>query len=138
MKEQSEPISADEYILRRIPNIKNYIDLTLPIPVQRGALGPSSNDDDGLSVYREEFISAEDLANAGTNMSGYFVVRFRAQDLISLGLNLIPDPLPPLPGHSLIPELSRGSKKANRNFYKEVTLELAKLASQDIVYFPNS
>lgn len=138
MKDESDPVSPDEFILRRIPNLPNYINMELPMPVVRGAFGPSSSDIDGLSVYRENFVSAQDVAEDGNNLAGYYVVRLRAQDIFNLGMDLIPNPINgQLPGHTLIPELSLIAKKADRNKYKDLTLELAKLASNDIVYSPD-
>lgn len=139
MKDESDPILPDEFILRRIPNLPDYINLALPMPVARGAFGPSSEDSDGLSIYREKFVSAQEVAEAGNNAAGYYVVRLRAQDILNLGLNLLSDPKAgQLPGHTLIPELSIGAKKADRKKYKELTLNLAKLSSSNnIVYSPD-
>lgn len=137
MKDESAPVSPDEFILRRIPNLQNYINLELAMSVTRAAFGPSSDDIDGLSVYREEFVSARQVAEAGNNPAGYYVVRLQAQDILNLGVQLIQDPkVGQLPGHTLIPELSKDGKKAERKRYKEVTQKLAVLGSGEIIYSP--
>lgn len=137
--DQDEPVAPDEYILRRILNNKDYINLDLPIPVQRAAVGPTKRDTDGLSVYREKFVSPREVAESGNNSAGYYVVRFNAQDIFDMGLDIIPDKIEDgLQGHSLVPQLSTGEKKSNRKLYVERTLALTKLIStDDIVFSPD-
>jgi hypothetical protein len=73
------------------------------------AFDPSKNDSDGLSVYRERYHSASEVAAMRTKgTSPTWVVRLRASSILQLGLALQPDPrptedgLPNRPGHALI------------------------------------
>lgn len=137
MDDQTAPVTPDEYILRRILNREDYYKPDLPIPVQRVAVGPSSKDENGISVYREKFVTAQQVAEAGEYESGYYVARFRAQDAMDLGFTITPDPVEDeLPGHSLIPQLGGCAKRDDVNKYREMALDLAKLL-RDIVYTPN-
>src|SRR5262249_11032146 len=67
----------------------------------------------------------------------YYVARLLVRDLTTLGLRVIPEPNPQgPPGHSVISELSWQNYNANRQRYKPILAELAKLASADIVLRP--
>lgn len=136
MKDESDPVSPDEFILRRIPNLPSYIK-ELPISVARAAFSPTDDDVDGVSVYREHFVTAKDVAEAGRSDMGYYVVRFKAEDLFNLGVSLVPNKQEDgLPGHTLIPELSLISKTQDKKKYKELALKITKLASNDIAFRP--
>lgn len=139
MKDESDPVSPDEFILRRIPNLPNYINLSLPIPVTNAGFSPTNDDVDGLSVYREKFVTAKEIAEAGRSDAGYYVVRFKAEDLLNLGMTLDPDPQEgELSGHTLIPELSQTAKIQDKKKYRELALKIARLASEkDIIYSPD-
>lgn len=135
MTDQQDPISPDEYVLRRIPKDKNRYDPSLNEPVQRIAFEPSKWDIDGISVFRERFVSATDLAKAGTNNNGYCVARLSVSNLFALGLTIVPDPRDDQPpGHALIPELSISEMKQNKTKCKETQRELSKLAGRNIIF----
>lgn len=123
--DQNDPVSPDEFILRRVPANQDFIDKSLPLRVQRVAFEPKKKRDiNGLSVYRERFVSAMGVAAAGRSSAGYYVVRLRARDYLDLRLTLQPDPQPDeLPGHTLIPELNAGSM---RNPHREKSKDLQK------------
>ena len=57
MEEPPPPIEPDEIVLRRVPLVAGACDLSLPQPISRGAFKPSERDLDGLSFYRERFVS---------------------------------------------------------------------------------
>ncbi len=135
MTQESDPITAQEFVLRRIH--KNQVILTSPTPIQRNAFEPKPRDDTGISVYREAIVSAAAVAAAGAKAGEYYVARLAITDLIRLGLTLIPDPQPgELPGHCVIPELTWQSFQQNKQSSKEVQRNLAQLASQNIVHHP--
>lgn len=135
MTDQQDPISPDEYVLRRIPKDKSRYNPSLPEPVQRIAFEPSKWDVDGISVFRELFVSADALVKAGTNNNGYCVTRLSVSELIALGLTIVPDPRNEQPpGHAIIPELSISEWNQNKTKCKEIQRKLAKLAGMNIIF----
>jgi hypothetical protein len=132
-KDERSPVGIDEFVLRRIH--KNNFDFKLSPPVKRPAFEPNPHDDDGLSVHRELFITAENLAWRGRKPGEYFIARLGVRELASENyrLTVIPssDADQP-PGHAVIPELKTGLKT------KPLQKSLADLASDRIVYSPSS
>lgn len=75
-------------------------------PVEALGFAPSSEDFDGLSLYRALFVEPEDVAN-GRSPKGYIVVKLIASDILDLGIHIIHNPLEDaLEGHCLIPEIN--------------------------------
>ena len=135
MIEQNEPLSLAEYVLRRIH--KSHYKAELPVPVVRVAFQPNRKDTQGISVYRERFVTSVVLAKTGRKSGEYYVARLSVEALVkTIGLSIEPDPQEnELPGHCLIPEIrfdtpSRESKDLQRR--------LAAMASRSIVYMPES
>ena len=136
-KTQNDPVKRDEYVLRRIPNNPDWYVASLPIQIQRVAFAPNAKDTDGLSIFRELFVTPERVAHAGRNPAGYYVARLAVSKLLELGLSVVPDPrADEPPGHALIPEMSHAAAKNSKTKSREVQLQLAKLASSAIVYTP--
>jgi hypothetical protein len=138
-KDELSPISDDEFMLRQIH--KNHYHAGKNKPVQTNHFQPHEDDDDGLSVYRERFISVDELARAGRKPGEYYIARFRASELKLPGNNLTLDPKPNKDpsqprGHSVIPQLSISAYKADEKKGKQICFELAKLAGQRIVLVP--
>lgn len=145
MKDQREPVSPDEYVLRAIPNSHEYYRADLAIPVTRAAFQANRTEDTtGLSVFRESCFpdpaqAALIIANALRKHGNYYVVRLSVADLGVLGLSVIPDPQQDQPpGHALIPALGYIEYAKNKPRAKDVQLKLAKLAAVPgaIVYTP--
>lgn len=132
MKSERDPVSLDEYVLRRIH--RSMFDGSLPVPVIRTAFQPGPPDTKGISVFREEFVSAGEISDAARTPGAYYVTRLSVRVLKeTLGLSVIPDAdenQPP--GHALIPEINASNKGDRR--LKELQRELAKLASRSIVH----
>src|SRR4051794_34725218 len=122
-----EPVPAANFVLRRIH--RNHFDPNLPIPIQRLAFEPAKNDTDGLSVYCEQSISAAEVAAGGRSPGNYYVCRLAVADLHALQLSVVIAP-GDLPGHALIPEMTRASHEANKRHSKELQQTLAVLASK--------
>lgn len=117
--EQCDPIQPDEIILRRVPEDQmDGSDPRRPLP---DAFDPHRvNDVDGLSVYREKYHIAAEVAGLRTRGSKpTWVARLRARSITDLGLTLKPDPkeseggLPARPGHALIVEMNTGARKSD-------------------------
>lgn len=138
MTTQHDSIQPSEYVLRRVLNQASVIDTDLPQPVQRIAFRPTDEDLDGISVFRALFTTAEEVA-AGKSAHGYYVVRIPVNEILDLGLTVVPDPqVDTLEGHSLIPELTSHTRKTE--FSKKKQQQLAGLVNKDIrnrlVYSP--
>ena len=134
---ERSPVGIDEIVLRRIPNIKDFIDIELAQPIARVAVGPNRNDIDGLSVFRANFVTPKQLADAGSNRNGYYIASIKVEELNMIGLTVIPDAKDDqLPGHALIPELKYSKRRSDKNNMKPLLLKLACLASQNIVFQP--
>lgn len=120
------------FVLRRVPAIR----LSGGV-VHRDAFGPTAQDATGISVYREEtyrdnpqaILADVPEAKRGT----YFVVRVAVESLAALGLS-VADEDATLPGHAVIPELSRPAREANRPWANEIQAKLA--AACEVVYSP--
>lgn len=121
---ESDPIEPREWLLRRIPHM--YFDARLQPPIQRAAFRPTANDIDGISLFREMFLSPKDLSKTGKK-TPYVVARIRASTIADCGLTTIasPDPAQP-PGHVSLPELSIQNMKKNKQKSKDYQFALAK------------
>lgn len=131
MIQSGETVDPNESILRRI--FKDNYDPSLPTPILPGAFRPTKDDTDGISVFREHLFSVIELLHSARKPPEFYVVaRFRAADLLALGLSLVPtqtedDP----PGHVSIPELrlEAYNNAKTRPWVRETHLKLAKLAT---------
>lgn len=134
MIEEADPVGSEELVFRRIPNlVPDFVNFDLPMPVMRLAFQPSRSDADGLSVFREIFTTARDVAASGSNPRGYYVASLAVEAILGLSLTVIPNPLADGPrGHALIPEIHTDLSRATKN----LQIELAKLASRNIVVSP--
>ncbi len=147
--DENSPVSTEERILRRVLNDEEYYDPSSEIlPVTPEAFRPTKWDLTGISVFRRLFIEPQDAANGGTNIKGYYVAQLLAGEIIDGGMTVEPDPIDGedpsyLPGHTAIPEINYidfkdKTNKEKKDKIKELQLELAILASKDIVYTPNT
>ena len=122
---------------RRIPRV--FYDARLPVPIQREAFRPTANDTTGLSVFRAQFAQPVDaLANLDpAKAKDYYVAQLSVAALRGLGLAVEPDPVHGGPlGHAVIPELSWPAYRGQKQQLKPLLLELARMASADIVHWP--
>ena len=113
MAAQSEhdPVESDESVFRRVPAISEYVE---DDRFKKGAFG--GKDPDGLSVYRSLFATAEEVANAGPNVAGYYVVEFQVLDLQNLKspngkpipVSVVPKPNGEPNGTSRVADVRRG------------------------------
>ena len=140
MNDENDPVLPTEYVFRRINNKKDWYNSELEQPVTRVACSPFKKDVDGLSVFRELFVSASDVAAAGPDPAGYYVARLLVADILELGLTVIPAPQEGMPkGHAIIPELTTAAANnaQTRRWAKEIANKLARLAGRSIVALPN-
>jgi hypothetical protein len=136
--DEHQPVDETEFVYRRIHRV--YYQADLPLPIQPAAFRPTPNDTTGISVFRARLVQpAATLANVDAGKQNeYYVARLAVRALRNLGLTVVPDPVPNGPaGHAIIPELSWQSYQADKRRLKQVQLELARLASADIVHKPS-
>jgi len=137
MNEQLLPVEDSEFVYRRIH--RSFYDPSLSVPIQLAAFRPNERDTTGLSVFRARFVQpGETLSSiAEAKRNDYLVVRIAVRDLIRLGLSVVPEPAPDGPaGHAIIPELRWDAYQTDKQRLKEILLELATLASREIVHRP--
>jgi hypothetical protein len=136
--DEHEPVDDGEFIYRRIH--RTFLDPRAPIPIQLPAFRPTANDATGLSFFRACFLAQpqDALATlAPDKAKNYYVARLAVRDVRSLGLTVVPEPVPGEPrGHAVIPELSWASYQAQKQHWKPLLVELARLASAAIVHQP--
>jgi hypothetical protein len=99
--DESEPISDDEILYRRVPISMEWID---PHGVSAEAFAPRKEDHLGLSVFRAKFLPLEEAAR-GSSKQGYYVLELRAGDLRGAGIDIVPAPIADKAGHAEIPAL---------------------------------
>jgi hypothetical protein len=137
MSQEAARVSDEEFVLRRIH--RNQVDAGPPPVVGFTGFRPTPEDTTGLSVYREQLISAAEVAAGGRKPGEYYVVRLTVRALRDLGLTVVADEPTGAPaGHALVPELSLDACRRDKARLREVQVRLAELASQNIVHFPGA
>jgi hypothetical protein len=128
-----DPIDREEQLLRLIP--KDWHRPKNPIPFGKIAFQPRDNDEDGLSLYREKWVTAHRLVSTRRSPEKWFVVRLKVKDILAIKVT-VKVTVGDLPGHVVIPEMNTGDYKKSPNQINEWALSLTKIASQDIVLRP--
>ena len=110
----------------------NYFHPEQTPPVEAQGFAPSSEDFDGLSLYRALFVKPEDVAS-GRSPKGYVVVKLLASDILDLGIHIIHKPIEnALEGHCIIPEINI---KIKSKFRRDKQDSLSRLIDQDSIVF---
>ncbi len=126
---ETDPVTPGEILLRTIPNSKGYY--TPEDGIQRYSFEPRPSDDDGISLYRSNFLTAKNLASNNTHAKGVWVAAIPAQAFFRIGLTILPTPSE-LPGHVSVPELNHprwsGANKADKTIIKNWMVALAHAA----------
>jgi hypothetical protein len=128
------PIQSVERVLRLIP--KDWYKPGKPVPFGRVAFEPNRYDDDGISLYRERWVTPAQLDASRPKHGTYYVIRLKVQDIYGVGLTLRRN-VGDLPGHVVIPELRLSSYKENKEILNPLIVQLATLAGRDIVFRPS-
>ncbi len=136
MKPESEPISDDEYLLRRVHRDRFRSDRA-PV-VSPNAFEPRIKgrdpDADGISLFREACVAAatDILATIPEEKRNeYAIVRVPVTLFKDLGLTARPVPDDRVLGHVVIPELNAADYDADKTRFTPVKLALATAASED-------
>jgi hypothetical protein len=137
MTPEASRAAAEEFVLRRIH--RNHVDAGPPPVVGFTAFRPTMEDTNGLSVYRDQFISPREVASGGRKPGEYYVVRLPVRALHDLGLTVVGDEQADAPaGHALLPELSLDACQKDKVRLRAIQVRLAELASQHVVHYPDS
>jgi hypothetical protein len=131
MKDEREPLTDEEYVHRRVLMVD--VDENLEMPVAVTGFSPTKDDAGGISVYRAGFVTPEELDQAGRRSGEYYVVRLRVGEIRDREMDVIADPMEPLRGHALIPEIRYGLKGNAKMRLRELRLRLAQLANHHAI-----
>lgn len=149
MKDESEPITDDEWFLRRV--IKDRFPTDESPLISPNAFEPRLKgrdiDTDGISLYREACLAdpSEALPTVvrGKGEEGEEkqrpvpgLVRVSKRLLDDLGLSVRSAPDTRVRGHVVIPELNAPDYIRNKAAYKLVLVKLAEAATKEIVRWP--
>jgi hypothetical protein len=109
--------------------------------IDPNAFQPAKDDDDGISLFREDFVTAEDLSSMSTHRNGVRVARILAKEFTGLHVSVNPAPDPHMPpGHTVIPEMIFLKRTAHTNIQvqniKDLAQKLAQIASRNDIYTP--
>jgi hypothetical protein len=74
MSQGGDVVDPGESILRRIPKIPDYYNPALPTPILALAFRPNKQDADGISFYREIFLTADQLAGSARKPANFYVI----------------------------------------------------------------
>jgi len=105
------------------------------------AFEPRSVDVDGISLFRQDFVTQEVLAKLSGHAHGVRVARVTVNDCRKLHLSVKPSPDPNVPpGHVVIPEMPFIKKtpqtKVQKQEVKDLAQKLTQVASKMEVYSP--
>ena len=138
MKDQSEPITEDEWLIRLV--FHDRVTERVPI-ISPNAFEPRDGrnpDTDGISLYRATCLNdpTDVLRNlAEEKRPLYAIVMVPVRLITSLGLHVDPSP-DEIPGHVVIRELNIADYKQGKSKFTPIKLRLAEVASENILRRP--
>jgi hypothetical protein len=135
-KGENEPVSADEWLFRRV-RIELFRTAKLPL-ISPSAFEPRTKgrdiDHDGISLFRaaclddpREVISHLPAATQRENG----VVRIPVAKLFELGIAIDVKPIGDCRGHVVLRELNAESVRLRRDWLRETAFALAQIASEE-------
>jgi hypothetical protein len=134
-------IFAGEVLLRAIPNARGYLTPSMgKWSVSPYAFEPNKKRDiDGMSFFREDFVTPFELATANKHPARVRVARVSVAQFRLLGLEVrcAPDETQ-LPGHAIVPEMSfiAGRTREEKRRIADLSQKLAQFASENKTYCP--
>ena len=144
MKPETDPITDDEWLLRRV-RVEKFRPGDTPA-ITLGAFEPRVKgrdpDVDGISLYRESCLAAPDdvLATvAHEKRHEYGIVRIPVTLLKSLQMSVLSRPDQRILGHVVVPEMNSADYEANKSAFALIKERLATVASEagNIVRHPS-
>ncbi len=140
MKAETEPISDDEWLLRRV-RIEEFREGSIPL-ISANAFKPRVEgrepDTTGISLYREACLADPSDISATVPVekrheSG--IVRTPMTEFQSGGLTVVAS-LAPIPGHVVVSELNADAYRADKGKFAPIKDLLATVAFENIVLHP--
>ena len=143
MKSETEPITDDEWLLRRVrvERFQNDKSPTISPNAFEPRVQGRNPDLDGISLYREACLSSPSdiLATVAPERLGeYGIVRIPVSLLASLHLSVLSRCDARILGHVVIPEMSSTAYLADKASFTPIKLRLAEVASAEgnILHIP--
>ena len=138
MKPESEPVSDDELVLRLIWHA--FFRPAADLCVLPRAFHPRDDEMTGISVYRVACLDrpVDVLAViAPEKRNSYYLAALAVTDLHALGITVVPDQIPEVPGHALLLEVNSTAIAADKGKWKPILESLARLASRTVIHEPS-
>ena len=143
MKSEDDPISDDEWLIRRVfhDRMKN------PPKISKSAFEPRLNgnlpDVNGISLFRIDCLPdpKQILQTVRQDKQPFWgIVKLRVAEIRALNLSIAQDRIPEIPGHVLLPFLCCERYRSDKPSCVAMMKELAKFASEEgnIVHLPDS
>jgi hypothetical protein len=136
MKPETDPITDDEYLLRRV-RVEKFRNEKTPL-ISPSAFEPRVKgrdpDTDGISLYREACLADpnDNLAAVDpARLHEYGIVRVPVAILKDLDLSIESRPDPRVLGHVVLPELNAADYEADKARFTPTKLRLAEIASEE-------
>jgi hypothetical protein len=136
MKSEDDPITDDEWLLRRV-RVEMFRTSKVPV-ISPNAFEPRIKgrdpDMDGISLYRAACLAdpSEVLATiTPERLHEYGIVRIQVSFLKSLDLTVLNKPDQRVKGHVVIPELNAGGYESDKARFTPIKLQLATEASKE-------
>jgi hypothetical protein len=136
MKSEDDPITDDEWLLRRV-RVEKFRTNKLPVISPNAfepRIGGRDPDTDGISLHRAACLAdlSEVLASiAPERLHEYGIVRIQVSFLKSLNLSVVSKPDDRVKGHVVIPELNADDYQSDKARFTPIKDKLATEASKD-------
>jgi hypothetical protein len=136
MKPETEPVAADEVLIRLV--FHNRFTDRVPT-ISPNAFEPRVKghhpDVDGISMFRVACVAAPEdvlvvIAEDKRPVTGIVLIPYSR--LLGLGLSAVPKPIDAVPGHVVVPELNSVDYGREPAKYTDIKLALAEAASENI------
>jgi hypothetical protein len=139
MKDESEPVTPDEFVVRLIWTFNFKVEAAQPI--RREAFEPKSHETDGVSVFRAACLNDPEQAldvMAADKRDGYAIALLPVSEILKLELTVVPAKIDAVPGHSVLPELNILDWKADKARWRVIQTRLAEIACGYLVRPPKT
>lgn len=124
-----EPISADEFLYRRVPVSTSWYDPFTHVLDSQAFAPHKTADVTGLSIHRSKYKTVEQAAQ-GRSGKSYYVAILRARDVVQADIDVVPRPNVPDgydPAHAEFPQLNAANRKLDQ------TLEMQRLLASMVI-----
>lgn len=129
MKSDIDPISEDEWLLRRV-SCQHFQGGRIQPVAFRPVMEGRQPDENGISFFRAACLpDPDELLRGRQNPHRYGIIRLAVTFIRSLGLTIRPDPIPGTPGHVVVPEICCQQYKQDKARLLAIIDKLAEKAS---------